>query len=108
MSLATVISLENSKTDWRRALTWTGSITAVILVAIGLMPNTTEAQTGETVTTYGLMQYPDRFWAYGAVALVSLAVLALLLKLMRKTGGNLSVIRMCASALFPYAIRPTC
>lgn len=84
MSLATVISLENSKTDWRRALTWTGSITAVILVAIGLMPNTTEAQTGETVTTYGLMQYPDRFWAYGAVALVSLAVLALLLKLMRK------------------------
>lgn len=84
MSLATVISLENSKTDWRRALTWTGSITAVILVAIGFMPNTTEAQTGETVTTYGLMQYPDRFWAYGAVALVSLAVLALLLKLMRK------------------------
>lgn len=84
MALATVISLENSKTDWRRALSWTGSITAVMLVAIGFMPNTTEAQSGEKVTTYGLMQYPDRFWAYGAIALVSLAVLALLLKLMRK------------------------
>lgn len=84
MALATVISLENSKTDWRRALSWTGSVTAVILVAIGFMPNTTEAQSGEKVTAYGLMQYPDRFWAYGATALVSLAVLALLLKLMRK------------------------
>lgn len=83
-ALATIVSLENSKTDWRRALTWTGSITIIILVAVGFMPQTTEAQSGETVTTYGLMQYPDRFWAYGAIALVSLAVLALLLKLMRK------------------------
>src|SRR5699024_1458338 len=42
------------------------------------------ADSGESVTTYGLMQYPDRFWAYGAIALVSLGVLALLLKLMRR------------------------
>lgn len=82
--LATVVSLETFKTDWRRALTWTGGITVAILVAIGFMPNTITADSGESVTTYGLMQYPDRFWAYGAIALVSLGVLALLLKLMRR------------------------
>lgn len=84
LALATVVSLETSKTDWRRALTWTGGITVAILVAIGFMPNTITADSGESVTTYGLMQYPDRFWAYGAIALVSLGVLALLLKLMRR------------------------
>lgn len=85
MVLATLKSVESVKTDWRRAITWTGSITLAMLVAIGFMPVTeTDSETNLETTTYGLMDYPERFWAYGAIALVSLGVLALLLALYKR------------------------
>lgn len=85
MCLATVTSLEDLKVDWGRAFVWTGSITAAIAIAIGFMPvENKDDKTGITTTSYGLMSYPERFWAYVAIALISLAILIFVLKLLKK------------------------
>lgn len=83
MSLATVMCLDDEETDFRFGLKVSFVITAVIAAAVGLMPNTTEKD-GEKVTTYGLMQYPERFWVYVAISLLSLVMLTLALYLWKK------------------------
>ena len=83
MSLATMFSLENAQVDWKRAIKWTLGITLAIALPIGLMPiSTTTADT--TTTQYGLMDYPDRFWIYVAIALVSLLLLTVLIGVLRR------------------------
>lgn len=74
MSLATVLALENERTDWKRSITWTLGITVAISAAIGLMPYA-ETTDGEKSWYIGLEQYTARFWSYVAIALVSLAAL---------------------------------
>lgn len=74
MALATVMALENERTNWKRSITWTFVITLVISGAIGLMPYA-ETVDGEKVWSMGLEQYPTRFWTYTAIALISLAAL---------------------------------
>ena len=79
MALATVSGLELSDVNWRRALRYTLIITLCIALPIGFMPTTT-TKDGVTTTTYGLEKYPTRFWAYVAITIVSLLLLAILLK----------------------------
>lgn len=81
MVLATVMALENSKTNWKRALTWSGAITAGIAFLIGFMPNGGE---DENESTIGLMRFSDRFWIYAAISLIGLSLLAGLLILLKK------------------------
>lgn len=81
MVLATIMALENSKTDWKRALTWSGGITAGIAFLIGFTPNGTEEENRHTI---GLMEYPDRFWIYVAISIIGLAMLSALLILLKK------------------------
>lgn len=80
MALATIASLQYSNVDWRRAVHWTLGITLGIALPIGLLPRSASS-TGDTAaqqkTTYGLEDYPTRFWAYVAVALLSLALLVM-------------------------------
>lgn len=83
MSLATVLSLESSRTDWKRAITWNLVIVLAIALPIGLMP-TTETKNGQTVTKYGLEEYPSRFWAYVAIALLCLGILAVVFRFYKR------------------------
>lgn len=84
MSLATVIAVENSKTDWRRAIVWSTTITTCIAIGIGLMPNGNEVEEGSDDFTFGLENYPDRFWIYVAIAMLSIALLTLLIRVLKQ------------------------
>ncbi len=75
MSLATVLALENDGVDWKRAVAWTGAITLGIAAVVGFMPTVNTSEEGEKSVSFGLEQYPTRFWSYVAIALVSLAAL---------------------------------
>lgn len=77
MALATVLALEERRVDWKRAVTWSFTITAAIAVVIGFMP---VKETVDEVETWsmGLMDYPTRFWSYVAISLICLALVAYL------------------------------
>jgi hypothetical protein len=78
MTLATVASLQYADVDWKRAIHWTLGITLGIALPIGLMPRTASSDADSAQkTTFGLEDYPTRFWAYVAVALLSLALLVM-------------------------------
>lgn len=81
MALATVAALQYGGVDWRRAIRWTLGITLGIALPIGLMPKTSPGGSG---TVFGLEQYPARFWPYVAIALLSLALLAILFQYYRR------------------------
>ncbi len=85
MTLATISCLELQNINWKRAIIWTMLITFGIALPIGFMPETT-TKDGTTTTTYGLEQYPVRFWAYVAIAVVSLLLLTIILKYRNKNG----------------------
>ncbi len=95
MSLATVAALQYTDLDWRRAVHWTLGITLGIALPIGLMPrpagNDGSSSAGKTV--YGLEDYPTRFWAYVAVALLSLALLVLIFQYYKR--DRKKFLRMC-------------
>lgn len=82
MALATVCCLETEQVDWGRAFRWTGSITAVIAVGIGLMPK--ELTASGDIKTIGLEDYPHRFWPYVAIALWSLLLCYWLIPLLKR------------------------
>lgn len=84
MSLATVVAIENSNTNWKRAISWSTGITVFIALAIGLMPSGNQESDGSFTETYGLEEYPDRFWIYVAIALLSLALVTLLARSLKK------------------------
>ncbi|MBP3705433.1 MAG: YfhO family protein, partial [Clostridia bacterium] len=78
MSAATMMSIENPRVDWKRALKWTTLITVVMGLVIGLMPTLIE-EDGEVVSvTYGLEKYSTRLWCYVAIALICLALVGFL------------------------------
>ncbi|MDD3260548.1 MAG: YfhO family protein [Oscillospiraceae bacterium] len=88
MSLATIACLQREDVDWGRAIRWTLGITLAIGLSIGLMPSisSTETNSGQTIKTvsYGLEKYPSRFWAYVAIALVSLLLLIIIFRYYRR------------------------
>lgn len=79
MTLATLTSLEYEKTDWKRAIKWTAGITLGIALPIGLMVQT-KTTDGVESFSIGLEAYPSRFWAYVAIAMLSLLLLTILLR----------------------------
>jgi uncharacterized membrane protein YfhO len=88
MVLATLACLQRTDVDWGRAIRWTLGITLAIGLSIGLMPNITRTDTndGRKIQTisYGLEKYPTRFWAYVAIALVSLLLLIIIFRYYRR------------------------
>ncbi len=107
MSLATIISLDRECVDWKRAMKWTTGITLGIALPIGLMVKSTE-QDGKKSLTYGLEDYPTRFWSYVAIALLSLCLLVIIFKyykrdkqkFIRYTMTGISVITVVYAAFF--------
>ena len=80
MSLATVMAVDRPGVNWGRALRWTLAITLGIALPIGLMWQTVQNDDGSESVTFGLEDYPTRFWSYVAIALLSLLLLAILLR----------------------------
>ena len=71
MSLATIIALENSNTNWNSAVKWSLGITLSIAIPIGLLP-TQKTVDGVKKIVLGLMNYPDRFWIYVGISIASI------------------------------------
>ena len=86
MSLATVLAIENSRTDWHKAINTTMVITTFVTFAIGLMPNgnTEDDGANNILDTVGLEEYQDRFWIYTSIAMLSIAVTTLLVRSLKK------------------------
>lgn len=84
MALATILALDNLKiVNWKKAIFRTTLVTLGIGLAIGLMPKITTDEYDITRITIGVEGYPARFWSYVALALGSLALLALLFHLFK-------------------------
>ncbi len=101
MSLATILSLEYENVNWKGAIKWTTGITLGIALPIGLMIKTTE-QDGKKVTTYGLEEYPTRFWSYVAIALLSLTLLTIIFKYYKRDKNKF--IRYCMGGVAAISI----
>ena len=97
MSLATIASLQYGAVDWKRAIRWTAGITLGIALPIGLMAKTSDGADGNKTVTFGLEDYPTRFWSYVAIALLSLTLLAIILKFYFRSRRKF--IRLCSGGI---------
>ncbi|MDR1892216.1 MAG: YfhO family protein [Oscillospiraceae bacterium] len=131
MSLATCVSLEDKRTNWTRALKWSIGVTVAFSLAIGFLPSHRDDELHPLflgimthIKHFGLYSYNDknpadssnftymiRYWITCAIAIGSLAVLAILIPML-KTGrrkfANLailcfSIITIAYSGFFIYS-----
>ncbi len=79
MAAATMMSLENSRVDWKRALKWTTAITVTVGLVIGLTPTLIEEDGKIVSATFGLEKYPTRLWSYLAISIICLALVAFII-----------------------------
>ena len=84
MSLATVQAIENTQTMWKKAITTTTFITMCLALGIGIMPNGKDTDDTRIFNIVGLESYPERFWIYVAVSLLSLALVTILIRTLKK------------------------
>lgn len=91
LSLCTVMSLENKEIDWNRAIRWSVGITLGIALLIGIMPNTTVDDNDIENTVLGLSRYLSRYWIYVAIAMFSLLLFVVIIKLFRNHSNRLAV-----------------
>lgn len=78
--LATLKAVENSETDWNRAIRWSAGITVGMALLIGLMPSVTENDDGVEEFVIGVQATFERFWMYVLIALMSILAFVLILK----------------------------
>ena len=86
MALATAYAVENTEIKWKSAYKWVTAITVVTTLVIGFFPAERE---NVKITSFGLYTKDDDFYffrllATAAIAIVSLIILGILLKLLRK------------------------
>ncbi len=112
MSLATVAALQYTDVDWKRAVHWTLGITLGIALPIGLMPRSPDNGDGSSApkkTVFGLEDYPTRFWAYVAMALLSLALLVIIFQYYKRNRQKVSpacarsALRSSPSSMLPIS-----
>ena len=84
LSLATVICLDHSETDYKTGLIRTSVITGAFTILIGFMPEKSVTDK-DFDFKFGLAKYPDRFWGWVAIALIGLAVMGVLVCLRKNT-----------------------
>ena len=80
LSMATIICLDHEETDFRPGLINTITITVLITALIGFLPEKSP-DSSDWDGKLGLAKYPDRFWAWCAIAFVGLAALVIVLNL---------------------------
>lgn len=79
MALATVISLENCTTkEFNTGIRWTLFIT-LGFCSVGLVPKKVEDG-----IEFGVVEYPERFWVYVIIAVVSIFITAVLINVFRR------------------------
>ena len=83
MALATAMSVEYERVNWKRAVTWNMTIVLAITAVIGFMPTKTIT---DDVTKYGfgLSQYPTRFWGYVAISILSVALIVFIFQFKKR------------------------
>lgn len=106
MAAATMMSLENARVDWRRAIKWTAWITLGMGLVIGLVPTWIKEGDEIVSATFGLEKYPTRFWTYVAVALICLTLVAFLIAFyVRGSKAFYRAALVCLSLVIPlYSI----
>lgn len=100
MSLATVILTEDSTVSFKSGYKWVAGITLALAAVIGFFPQ----KDSEENIIFGLYTQSDdgiyacRFWMTAAIALISLALLGILLRIRRrnlKTFTNTATVCVC-------------
>lgn len=87
--LATVLCFEQREAEpappveWKRAIGWSGGITAAFAFVIGLAPRSWKPDEETGQLTFGLMENPAQFWLYVGIAAVGLVLTGLLVLLYR-------------------------
>ena len=99
MVLATILCLDSERANFKYGLNFTFGITVGIAAAIGLMPKT-EKVNGIETTTYGLMEYPERFWIYVAFALIGLVLTTIVLYLWKNKNKNFMKVTSILLSIF--------
>ncbi|MFI3325591.1 MAG: YfhO family protein [Clostridia bacterium] len=79
-SLATIMSLENKRANWKKSIKFTFVLSAIIVFIVNFVPNF--SQSGKL--SFGLVQFDYSFLAYCAITLVSFALLVFLFKYVSK------------------------
>lgn len=104
MCLATVMSLQYSKVDWQNAIKWTTIITIAIAFPIGFTRKS-NANNISFIKSFGLMNYPDRFWIYVSFSLIGILATAIIMSVYKhnktKMIKNLSMFLF--STIFLYS-----
>lgn len=95
MALATAIAIEDPEVDMKKGIRWTITLTVPFIV-LAFIPTTKD---GETVFS-GVIKYQDRFWAYVAIAFLSLTVLSLIFNFLRNHRLFYRVTTISLAALF--------
>lgn len=86
MCLATVSLTEDSKVDWSSGYKWVLGITIAVTLVIGLFPQKSNDNDGLIFGLYSQSEdgmYVFRFWVTCAIAILSLVILGMLLKLIK-------------------------
>ena len=95
MALATSLAIEDPEVDMRKGIRWTIGLT-VPFVVLAFIPT---HQNGEVVFS-GVIKYQDRFWAYVAIAFLSLTILSLIFMFLRNHKLFYRVTTISLAALF--------
>ena len=97
-ALATIMALEDKKTDWTKAQRLNAGITGAFILLIGLTPKFSDSMNyfGEFIAApsfaaladftnkFGVFQYADRFWIYCLIAVVSIVIVSFLIPILKK------------------------
>ncbi len=89
-SLMTVLAFTNRNTNLKSGFKWGAGIAAAIAFAIGF--TLASPSTSASKAKYGLMEFPDRFWVYVAIALVSLVLVLFVIKFLSENRPRRAVL----------------
>lgn len=103
LALATVFSLDNIKAvNLRRGILWTLGFTLAVSLLIGFMP----AYRGEGESkklSFGVEEYPDRFWIYVTIALLSILALFAIIVFFKKNKRAFIIANYCTLSVIIVA-----
>ena len=94
--LASVRAIENSETDWKRAVAWSTGLTVGAAVLIGVVPKEND-NNGVTSYSLGVQSSYEKFWLYVLMAMLSLLAFVLIYKKLWRRRGFSAV--MIAAAM---------
>lgn len=100
--LATLRALEDSETDWNRAVCWSAGITTGLAVFIGAMPLENEDENDAISYTLGVQADFPRFWLYVMLAMMSLLGFALIYKKFKPFRRRFNVILLIGVCISAY------